>query len=348
MKNIVSHIQCLLTQHDCVIVPGWGALVVQHCNAVIENGTMLPPRRWLSFNPLLKHNDAMLAHSLMCEAKCSYDEAMLMINKQVSEWCDALTNDGAVVWQGVGRYESQSGSTLLFAEDANSVVQAPFSTFQPLELTTLADVATAQADDESVEEEWVEVRTPMRWYHRVGAAVASVAAIAILLLLVSTPVDNIQPTNDYAALVSAELLGVGKPVADESHSPVTEGITEDTMPLQVEVVDNVVVADDIVAEAVAEQSAVMPVERNVVAGSEYLPRYILVIGSLSSYEGAEQQIAQFHREGVTDEIGIYESNGKYRLYIEGYNSIQQAQQRVDEITAQPQGTISGVWICSTK
>lgn len=348
MNNIVSHIQYLLTQHDCVIVPGWGALVVQHAHAVIENDTMLPPRRWLSFNPMLKHNDAMLAHSLMRETKCSYDEAMLMINKQVSEWCEVLKSSGSVVWQGIGRYESQSGTTLLFAEDANSVVQAPLSTLQSLELVTLAEVDVVDTDDDCVEEEWVEMRTPMRWYHRVGATVASVAAIAILLLLVSTPVDNIQPANDYAALVTSEILGLNTSADAVETTSLEEMVVEEADMTSVEVVDDVVAEVEEVVEAVAEQPVASSVERNVVAGSEQLPRYILVIGSLSSYEGAQQQIAQFHREGVTDEIGIYESSGKYRLYIEGYNSMSQAQQRVDEITAQPQGAISGVWICSTK
>ena len=80
MNNVVRHIEYLLTRHDCVVVPGWGAWIVQSVSAaVIGNAAPIPPRKWLSFNAALSHNDGMLAHSLMRAEGCSYDEAMAQI-----------------------------------------------------------------------------------------------------------------------------------------------------------------------------------------------------------------------------------------------------------------------------
>ena len=77
---MVQHIEYLLTRHDCVVVPGWGAWIVQSVSAVVAgNAAPLPPRRWLSFNASLSHNDGMLAHSLMRAKGCGYDEAMAQI-----------------------------------------------------------------------------------------------------------------------------------------------------------------------------------------------------------------------------------------------------------------------------
>ena len=99
-----------------------------------------------------------------------------------------------------------------------------------------------------------------------------------------------------------------------------------------------------------EQDDELPIEpiNEEVEISEVMPRYILVIGSLPTRSLAEKQIAEFKAMGVTDAISIYESNGKHRLYIEGYESIEHAQARVNYYNEQPNRLFAGIWICSTK
>jgi hypothetical protein len=78
------------------------------------------------------------------------------------------------------------------------------------------------------------------------------------------------------------------------------------------------------------------------------PLYILVIGSLPSLSQAQKQIVNFYDAGINQEIKIYEAGGKYRLYIDGYDMMSQAQSKLDALLAQPDAPFAGVWICSTR
>lgn len=345
MKNVALHIEYLLTQHDCVVVPGWGALVVQHSNARIDDdGHIVPPCRWLSFNALLVHNDGLLAHSVMRGEGCSYEEAMSHIERSVAQWRSDADAGKSVVWPHIGTFAPQRDGTMLFVEAPDTVVNATLSILPTIDLPTLSEII-------SIEEEVAEVEVSkpvtITWHRRAMQAVASIAAIVVFMLFISTPVDNFEPTNDYAGLVSYELMSkenttLQSTVVEETEPiaelALVEILTEEVVAVaEVEPQEVSVKADDEVADAVVE----------VVAEQE-VPRYILVVGSLPSRSLAEKQIAEFAQMGVTESIGIYEKDGRYRLYIDGSRSMAEAQQRLSEINSQPDTPFAGVWICATR
>lgn len=345
MKDVALHIEYLLTQHDCVVVPGWGALVVQHSNARIDDkGYIVPPCRWLSFNALLVHNDGLLAHSVMRGEGCSYEDAMSYIERSVSLWRSEAEAGKSVVWQHIGAFVPQRDGTMLFVESPDTVVNASLSILQTIELPTLSEIISIE---EEVAEEEVAKPVVITWHRRAMQAVASIAAIVVFMLFISTPVDNFEPANDYAGLVSYELMSNETAVIEANEEFVAEPIVELSL---VEIESEEVVP---VAEVEAQEVDAMPDEDiadvaiEVVAEQE-VPRYILVVGSLPSRSLAEKQIAEFAQMGVTDAIGIYEKDGRYRLYIDGSQSMAQAQQRLAEINSQPNTPFAGVWICATR
>ncbi len=353
MKNLVLHIRYLLTQHDCVIVPGWGALVMQHSDAQFATDSkLLPPRRWLSFNPLLAHNDAMLAHSLMRAEGCSYDEAMSYITQQVDTWRNALRSGETIAWEKIGCFKSQSEGTMLFEEAQDVEVNASMGLLQPLMLTHIGDVLPALEENELTREIHTS-STTITWHRKVWQAAASVAAIVILMLCISTPVDTYEASNDYASLVAGEIFGS---VADVQQITEADAIAEEyatslevvaeqsSLPESIENVNN------IANKQVVEPAEVVDSEQHntAISHAQSTPRYVLVIGSLPSQSLAEKQIKEFKQQGVEDDIKIYESNGKYRLYIDGYDTMQQAQTQLAVLTYQPQMPFSGVWICATR
>lgn len=343
MKNISLHIEYLLTCHDCVVVPGWGALVVQHTPAVIDadNG-ILPPRRWISFNSQLTHNDGLLAHSLMQERHCSYDAAMVLINDEVHRWRKQLSCGDVVQWDNIGSFSSQEQGTTLFVEDTQAVVNVPNVLYEPLSIPLLADVLPLY-DEEETGADVLSSGEPISWHRRAWQAVATVAAAVIVMLFIATPIDTYTPSNEYASLVVNELL---------SATTITAEVNNEEMPLAQEpILSSESVEHGATAPVEEEVEAIMPaVEPDEPEGDEIqevpVPRYILVIGSLPSQRLAEKQIAEFAAMGVDDEISIYECDGKYRLYAEGYATLAEAQQRVSEMATQTM--YPGVWICATR
>ena len=337
MNNLSLHIEYLLTQHDCVVVPGWGALVVQHSHATFEAGKAIaPPHRWLCFNSLLAHNDALLAHSVMKAEQCTYDEAMSYIGEQVAQWHDTLLQGNNLVLDNIGSFSRQENGAIIFAESVSSIINRSLTLLSTFDMPLLTDILPFEAEDittETITHEPVKIK----WYSHVASAVASVAAIIILMLFISTPIDNFQPTNDYAGLVAAELLS-----KQEAYTAIDDTISIDTI--------DEILADATIEEKTEIEEVVTPRKETAVdvATTHETPNYILVIGSLPTRNLAEKQIAEFVEMGITEHINIYESNGRYRLYIDGYNTMQQAQQRLNEVTTQSLVPVDGIWICSTR
>ena len=67
MIELAQHIEVLLLENDCVIVPGLGGFVAHYTPAmrVAEENVFLPPTRIIGFNPQLKMNDGLLVQSYM-------------------------------------------------------------------------------------------------------------------------------------------------------------------------------------------------------------------------------------------------------------------------------------------
>ena len=65
MVELAKHIEILLLNNDCVIVPGFGGFMAHHVDSVYdeEEKMFLPPSRTLGFNPRLHINDSLLAQS---------------------------------------------------------------------------------------------------------------------------------------------------------------------------------------------------------------------------------------------------------------------------------------------
>ena len=80
MKELVKHIEILLLDHDCVVVPQIGGFVT--CNApakyVEEENLFLPPIRTVGFNERLKADDGLLVRSYVEAYDCSDTEARAM------------------------------------------------------------------------------------------------------------------------------------------------------------------------------------------------------------------------------------------------------------------------------
>lgn len=79
------YIQELLYQHECVTIPDFGAFLTRSFEAnVTSEGRFYPPRREVSFNKLLIANDGVLAHYYAQKEAISYEQALRLIEKEVS------------------------------------------------------------------------------------------------------------------------------------------------------------------------------------------------------------------------------------------------------------------------
>ena len=103
--SLSQHISRLLFEHECVIVPDFGAFLTRYHHAEVNPATNMvrPPSRRIYFNPGLKENDGLLAKSLNLSENISYKNALDEIRDAVKQWRDVLRKGDKVRLQGIGK-----------------------------------------------------------------------------------------------------------------------------------------------------------------------------------------------------------------------------------------------------
>ena len=116
MNRVIRHIEFLLMQHDCVIVPGVGAVLAHRMSARFDESgeRMLSPVRSFTFNPSLCHNDGMLAASIARAEGLSYEAAARILEAEVAEMRLRLDNDSRMVLGRVGTLLRNADGSMRF------------------------------------------------------------------------------------------------------------------------------------------------------------------------------------------------------------------------------------------
>ena len=96
MKEIVKHIEVLLTKHDWVIVPGLGGFITRKESAKLIGHRLFPPTTTISFNSLLTHSDGLLAEALMQNEHVYYKSAVQIIERAVASLHHDLNTHGSI------------------------------------------------------------------------------------------------------------------------------------------------------------------------------------------------------------------------------------------------------------
>ena len=105
MIKFSRHIELLLLEHDCVIVPGLGGFIANHMEARYDkegDNTFLPPYRTVMYNQQLQVNDGLLVQSYMSAYDASYPAAYLQMEKEIAQVVNTLEMSGEYCIENVG------------------------------------------------------------------------------------------------------------------------------------------------------------------------------------------------------------------------------------------------------
>ena len=116
MFSIIEHIEYLMSRHDCVVVPGWGAFIANYTTARYdsERAVLERPRRAVGFNAEVTHNDGLLAQSIMRREGMDFDEAMRFIADSVAAYRQQLAADSEVSMGRLGYFRRNDGRYIEF------------------------------------------------------------------------------------------------------------------------------------------------------------------------------------------------------------------------------------------
>lgn len=209
MIELAQHIETLLLENDCVIVPGFGGFVAHYSPAtrIKEENIFLPPTRTIGFNPQLKLNDGVLVQSYMSAYDTSFADASRIVEKEVNEFIGLLHEEGKAHLDNIGEiHYNVYGNYEFIPYDSKITTPSLYGLdfFEMQELSVLQQKEKVWVPTHQEKEKKTFEISINRAYLRNAAAM--IAAI-VLFFAFSTPVENTDvQKNNYAQLLPSELF----------------------------------------------------------------------------------------------------------------------------------------------
>ena len=284
MISMIEHIEYLMLSNDCVVVLGFGAFIAQYTssNNCAQNSTFTSPKRSISFNASINHNDGLLANSIAKKALIPYAEALKQIEKSTTICRQALSDGSEVPFGRLGFFISNAEGHIEFIPFHHELANDDFFGLQSFSFPTLAKRNAQVATEETVSETYSEPEINIgrrNWFsHKAVQIAASIVMLVCLTFALSTPIIVDKPTHQLAT------LNVPTPTMPKHKVVKTEEIS-----LQKQV------------EAASEKKE---------ANSN--GRYAIIICSLKK----QSQVAQYFQENKDiNPANVIKKNGYYMIYF---------------------------------
>lgn len=292
MISMIEHIEYLMLSNDCVVVPGFGAFIAQYTssNNCAQNSTFTSPKRSISFNASINHNDGLLANSIAKKALIPYAEALKQIEKSTTICRQALSDGSEVPFGRLGFFISNAEGHIEFIPFHHELANDDFFGLQSFSFPTLAERNAQVATEETVSETYSEPEINIgrrNWFsHKAVQIAASIVMLVCLTFALSTPIIVDKPTHQLAT------LNVPTPTMPKHKVVKTEEIS-----LQKQV------------EAASEKKE---------ANSN--GRYAIIICSLKK----QSQVAQYFQENKDiNPANVIKKNGYYMIYFNRGDNFQE-------------------------
>jgi nucleoid DNA-binding protein len=106
MQTVESHINALLFDNECVIVPGFGGFLQQKKSAHYDRvrNKLYPPGVGLSFNRKLQQNDGLLIHFVADQEKLNYEDAQKHVQEFVANLNSKVAQNESFRLHGLGLF----------------------------------------------------------------------------------------------------------------------------------------------------------------------------------------------------------------------------------------------------
>ena len=318
---IAEHVEFLLRNHDCVVVPGFGAFLCNYVAAHFDESRsdcLLPPARYLAFNRMITDSDGLLVKSVARKERISPAEAAEKLRDDVETLWRELETRGEL---GFGRlgifYKSRAGEPVFDAAPLHSI-NGSFYGLRPLNLTALTDsqsISSQEIDngvaDVSIENAIAEddvqkpvkvLSAPVDWRAYATGVVASLAVVITAILFVVSPIKINHEVHEAAI---APIPKSSEAIDAVSVEPIVSEILISAAAKGVRFVET-----DSVSLIVPEQIAI--VSKQPVASARFNDddSYCVVVASFPSKAQADKYLDQ-HSSKL---LGILEKDSKYRVY----------------------------------
>ena len=347
MIELAQHIETLLLENDCVIVPGFGGFVAHYSPAtrVKEENIFLPPTRTICFNPQLKLNDGVLVQSYMSAYDTSFADASRIVEKEVNEFIGLLHEEGKAHLDNIGEIHYNIYGNYEFVPYDYKITTPSLyglDSFEIHELSALQQKEKVLVPTYQEKEKKTFEISINRAYLRNAAAM--IAAI-VLFFAFSTPVENTDvQKNNYAQLLPSELFEqiekqsvavtpvyVKNDVAQQAKKLSASSASTKTSSAKKHTTDKAKTSKPIAVREVkvVKQETATPAPAVKSQESANHPFHIIVAGGIS-LKDAEVIANQLKSKGFADAKAL-NTDGKVRVSISSFNNRDEATKQLLEL-----------------
>ena len=329
MNDLARHIEALLVENDCVIVPGLGGFIIHYTPAVwMEKDNMfLPPTRMIGFNARLKVNDGLLAQSYMTAHHVDFAKATKLVEKDADELLSLLHTEGKVTLGNIGQLHLSIHNTLEFIPDSNPLCAPAFYGLESFGIRKLQKPAKKVAPAPRLAP--VDVPRPhkpvtprIQWREKAAFLSNAVAVVAIIILCfaLSIPVENTEVVKgNYAQLLPTDAFCLMKqqslaitPLVEKKEAAPTKPKAES------KAAEVKLPARKVEKPAAKKPAAPKPVAQTTKTVAS--PRmYHIIIASVGTTKDAENMARSLRNKGFAHAKAII-GGGKMRVCIDSYAS----------------------------
>ena len=345
--ELERHIEILLLNNDCVIVPDLGGFMAHYSEAHYDDRDQmyLPPMRTLGFNPALKMNDSLLAQSYIEAYDISYPEAILRIEDEVSELRQHIENEGSYELNDLGILKMNEYGNYEFEPCEAGILTPTLYGLSTVEMEPLVNMTSSfveaktrpikvesilenDAKETVHEEKAQEVEMSSSYYkddnddkvHIPVSVLRNIMAAAIAIFgffLISTPLNNGSSKEMSMLNFDTETLTRILPKATIQGNAEVKGMKASEVHK-----DAVVKYDNETTDNINKETVSVEREKTV-------PYYTLVLASQVSKKNASLYVEKLHKAGF-NEAKIFTSHSstrvifnRYKTEAEAYNALRE-------------------------
>ena len=375
MIELAKHIEVLLLENDCVIVPGLGGFIAHYRSCVYneDTGEFCPPARTIGFNPQLVMNDGLLVQSYMQAYNTDFPDATRKIEKLVQKQKEDIYRYGHIYLNNVGTLYYNMNGVYEFEPEANGFFTPSLYGLQGFTFPKLSPENVPQEKPLVKYAMPRTVKTSTRrssfHYRRWSKNIVAIAAAILLFFLFSIPVENTYLDDaEYASLGSTGLFD-----AIKNHSMASSIITvspsvqqqekkqktvkKQSVKNNINTLKPVAVKIEKVAAPSAKPAAHVvkdvkqPVEKKTPAANKVPQKATtkadsyIIVASLATNSDAMQVVKQMQQKGYK-EAQILESDGRFRVAINRYTNQTDAYKQIKEL--KKNADFASAWVLTTK
>lgn len=350
MKSLALFVEELLYEHQCVIIPDFGAFVSNRKVAqLLKDSTIVPPAKEISFNARLHVNDGILVKHVAQQEHISYQAAQEYVRAEVEQWKYVLGKEEELVLDKIGKFHQTPQDSVVFepfAQENFLTDSFGLSAVSVNEISKSASLAGSSAMSDVLAENPMTTKEEKKQAFVLPSwakyALSGVVGLGIIyygvyafLQSLTKPSQEVAVASGKQKISEASFVGSGTAVAQKEISADTISATakalsqkqlelekEQAQLAQLEKQEHERQQREKQQQVVAVPKTTSKGKSSVASVADSDPRpYHLVAGAFSSLANAHNKVAELKKDGFKDAV-VVGKNAK-GLFLVSYKSFDQ-------------------------